>query len=79
MVKVSSTIPAVTACHAHLEDFNFSLIAPERSLPIISTLCMKPRGGGGTPYIRMIGMIVVLFKGCNRRFSIFRGCLSEIY
>ena len=25
----------------------------------------------GTPYIRMIGMIVVFFRGCNRRFSIF--------
>ena len=28
-------------------------------------------GGGGTPYIRMIGMIVVFFRGCNRRFGIF--------
>ena len=27
--------------------------------------------GGGTPYIRMIGMIVVFFRGCNRRFGIF--------
>ena len=27
--------------------------------------------GGGTPFIRMIGMIVVFFKGCNRRFGIF--------
>ena len=26
---------------------------------------------GGTPYIPMIGMIVVFFRGCNRRFSIF--------
>ena len=23
-------------------------------------------GGGGTPYIQMIGMIVVFFRGCNR-------------
>ena len=29
-------------------------------------------GGRGTPYIRMIGMIVVFSRGCNRRFSIFR-------
>ena len=28
-------------------------------------------GGGGTPYIRMRGTIVVFFRGCNRRFSIF--------
>ena len=28
-------------------------------------------GGGGTPYIQMIGMIVVILRGCNRRFSIF--------
>ena len=28
-------------------------------------------GGGGTPYIWMIGMIVVSFRGCNRRFGIF--------
>ena len=30
-------------------------------------------GGGGTPYIQMIGMIVVFFRGCNRRFGIFLG------
>ena len=35
-------------------------------------------GGGGTPYVRMIGMIVVFFRVCNRRFSIFRGCSSKI-
>ena len=37
-------------------------------------------GGGDTPCIRMIsiGMIVVFFRGCNRRF-IFKGCSSEIY
>ena len=29
----------------------------------------SPRGG--TPYIRMIGMIVVFFRGWNRRFGIF--------
>ena len=29
------------------------------------------RGGAGTPYIRMIGMIVVFLRGCNRRFGIF--------
>ena len=34
--------------------------------------------GGSTSYIRMIGMIVVFFRGCNRRFSIFRGCSSKI-
>ena len=34
------------------------------------------RGGGGTPYIRMIGMIVVFFRGCNRRFSIFLGVVQ---
>ena len=28
-------------------------------------------GGGVTPYIQMIGMIVIFFRGCNRRFSIF--------
>ena len=28
-------------------------------------------GGGGTPYIRMIWIVVVIFRGCNRRFSIF--------
>ena len=33
-------------------------------------------GGGGTSYIRMIGMIVVLFRGCNRRFSIFLGVVQ---
>ena len=28
--------------------------------------------GGGTPYIQMIGMVVVFhFRGCNRRFGIF--------
>ena len=27
--------------------------------------------GGSTPYIRMIGMIVVFFRGFNRRFSKF--------
>ena len=39
------------------------------------------RGGEGVlrPYIRMIGMIVVFFSGCNRRFSFFRGGSSEIY
>ena len=27
--------------------------------------------GGGTPYIQMIGMTVVFFRGWNRRFGIF--------
>ena len=36
------------------------------------------RGGGGTPYIRMIGMTIVFFRGWNRRFGIFRGCSSKI-
>ena len=30
--------------------------------------------GGGTPYIQMIGMIVIFFRGCTRwQFSIFLG------
>ena len=33
---------------------------------------------GGYSLIRMIGMIIVFFRGCIRRFSIFRGCSSEI-
>ena len=37
-----------------------------------------PRGRGDTPYTRMIGLIVVFFRGSNRRFSIFRGCSSKI-
>ena len=28
-------------------------------------------GGGGTPYIWMIGVIVVFFRSCNRQFGIF--------
>ena len=32
---------------------------------------LLPGGGGGTPYIQMIGMIVVFLGGCNRRFGIF--------
>ena len=28
-------------------------------------------GEGSTPYIRIIGMIVVFVRGCNRRFVIF--------
>ena len=31
----------------------------------------QTRGGEGTSYIRMIGMIVVFFSGCNRRFRNF--------
>ena len=31
---------------------------------------IMPRGGG-TPYIQMIGMIVIFFRGCNQRFGIF--------
>ena len=27
---------------------------------------MQHRPRGGTPYIRMIGMIVICFRGCNR-------------
>ena len=38
---------------------------------------LAPGGGGGTPYIRMIRMIVVFFRGCNRRFSIFLGLLKQ--
>ena len=36
--------------------------------------------GGVTPYIPMIGMFDVFFKGCNGElvFS-FRGCSSKIY
>ena len=34
---------------------------------------------GGTPYSWMMGMIAVFYRSCNRRFSIFRGCSSEIY
>ena len=36
--------------------------------PSTSTYYMG--GGEGTPYIRMIG-IVVFFRGCNQRFGIF--------
>ena len=32
---------------------------------------------GDTPYIRMIGMIVVFFRGCNRRFGIFLGLFKQ--
>ena len=32
---------------------------------------------GGTPYIWMIGMIVVFFKGCNRRFGILWGLFKQ--
>ena len=35
-------------------------------------------GGGGTPYIQMIGMVVVFFRGCNPRFGIFRGYSGKI-
>ena len=35
-------------------------------------------GGWGTPYIQMIGMIIVFFMGCNRRFGILRGHSSKI-
>ena len=41
---------------------------------------IKDRGEmcpGGTPYIRMIGMIVVFFRSCNRRFSIFQGLFKQ--
>ena len=31
---------------------------------------------GGTPYIRMMGVIVVFFRGCNRRFGIFLGVVQ---
>ena len=30
----------------------------------------KIAGGGGTPYIQMIGMIVVFFRGCNQQSGI---------
>ena len=33
--------------------------------------CTMARGGGGTPYIQMIGMSIVFFRGCNWRFGIF--------
>ena len=49
---------------------------------MVDPFTLLPRGGGGggggSPYIQMIGMIVVFFRGCKRRFSIFRGCLSKI-
>ena len=32
--------------------------------------------GGGTPYIQMIGMIVIFFRGCNQHFSIFLGVVQ---
>ena len=31
---------------------------------------------GDTPYIRMIGMIVVFVRGCNRRFRYFLGVVQ---
>ena len=37
---------------------------------------LKP-GGGGTPYIRMIGMIVVFFRGCNQQISISKGLFKQ--
>ena len=37
---------------------------------VVFRVILDPRGGG-TPYIRMIGMIVIFFRGCNQRFSIF--------
>ena len=36
-----------------------------------------PGGGGGAPYIQMIGKIVVYFRGCNRRFGIFGGLFKQ--
>ena len=33
-------------------------------------------GGGGTPNIQMIGMIVVFFRRCNQRFGIFLGVVQ---
>ena len=35
-------------------------------------------GGGGSPYIRMIGMIVVFFRVVTGDLVFFRGCSSKI-
>ena len=50
-------------------------LAQDRLLQVSASLsCMG--GGGGTPYIQMIGMIV-FFRGCNRRFGIFQGLFKQ--
>ena len=49
---------------------DFSLVVAFNLLSSSLTEWFWP-GGGGTPYIPMIGMIVVFFRGWNRRFGIF--------
>ena len=52
-----------------------SPVARSRTAIVNPSLKVQKRvfssGVGGTPYIRMIGMVVVFFRGCNGRFSIF--------
>ena len=46
-------------------------ISKENTAHCLKFTVTTPDPRGGTPYIQMIGMIVVFFRGCNRRFSIF--------
>ena len=46
-------------------------ISKENTAHCLKFTVTTPESRGGTPYIQMIGMIVVFFRGCNRRFSIF--------
>ena len=52
-----------------LEEFMIAETGSNQSEIQVHADLIRP-GGGGTPCIRMIGMIVVFFRGCNRRFSI---------
>ena len=58
------------------EIYNLVLMFGILVLVFGNVLWQATSGGEGTPYIRMIGMIVVFFRGCNRRFSIFLGVVQ---
>ena len=67
-----------------LEIFIFQIVPKYDSIPFRTsykflTDSTSPGGGGGvTPYIRMIGMIVVFFGVVIGDLVFFRGCSSKI-
>ena len=77
---INGSLPLITytaLCHLLTWHFTFRHKNHNNKTPFWQCRKRYNSPGGGvyrvTPYIRMIGMIVVFFRGCNRRFIGFFG------
>ena len=62
-------------CLKGISDFNptrnQALKCERKRREVLDWIHVGQKARGGTPCIQMIGMIIVFFRGCNRRFGNF--------